>query len=252
MVGWAQRAYRLSERRACGTLGAARSSVRYVATRPPQMALRRRIREIAEVRVSYGYRRITVLLRREGWQVNPKRIHRLYREDGLNLRRKRPRRRRSAVPRQARPPATRPNERWHINFMHDALANGNTLRVLTVGDAYTCECVALDAQPRFRGTEVAAVLTRMAATRGLPATINVDNGTEFTSRAFDHWAYANGVQLDFSRPGKPTDNAMIESFNAADYNNHRPHSSLRDMTPAEFAAGHTDNIDPIEDSKRVA
>ena len=255
-----------------------RSSVRYIAIRPPQTALRKRIREIAEVRVTYGYRRITVLLRREGWHVNAKRTYRLYKEDGLDLRRKRPKRRRSAVQRQPRVAATRPNERWSMDFMSDALATGQKLRVLTVVDQYTRECVALEVGSHFRGQDVATILTRVSFTRGLPATINVDNGTEFTSRAFDHWAYTNHVQLDFSRPGKPTDNATIESFNASvrreclsqhyfstlaeaqvvlrayqdDFNNHRPHSSLGQQTPAQFRAGLGHNTDPVEVSKRVA
>jgi len=255
-----------------------RSSVQYIAIRPPQTALRTRIREIAEVRVTYGYRRITVLLRREGWHVNAKRTYRLYKEDGLDLRRKRPKRRRSAVPRQPHVAPTRPNERWSMDFMSDALANGQKLRVLTVVDQYTRECVALEVGGHFRGHDVATILTRVAFTRGLPATINVDNGTEFTSRAFDQWAYTNRVQLDFSRPGKPTDNATIESFNASvrreclsqhyfstlaeaqvvlrayqhDFNNHRPHSSLGQQTPAHFRAGLGHNLDTVEVSKRVA
>jgi len=252
--------------------------VQYIGVRPPQTALRRRIREIAEVRVSYGYRRITVLLRREGWHVNAKRTYRLYKEDGLGLRRKRPKRRRSAVTRQPRPVLTRPNERWSMDFMSDALANGQKLRVLTVVDGFTRECVALEVAAHFRGQDVAAVLDRVAGTRGLPLTITVDNGTEFTSRAFDQWAYTHGVQLAFSRPGKPTDNATIESFNASvrreclsqhyfstlaeaavvlrayqdDFNNHRPHSSLGQQTPAQFRAGLGDHMDPVEASKRVA
>jgi putative transposase len=255
-----------------------RSSVQYIAVRPPQTALRTRIREIAEVRVSYGYRRIQVLLRREGWRVNHKRTYRLYREDGLSLRKKRPKRRRMAMARQPRTAATRPNERWSMDFMADALANGQKLRVLTVVDAYTRECVALEAATHFGGQDVATVLSQLAVTRGLPQTISVDNGTEFTSRAFDHWAYTNQVQLDFSRPGKPTDNATIESFNASvrreclsqhyfstlaeaqvvlgiyrdDFNKQRPHSSLGQKTPAEFSAGTRINADSIEAPKRVA
>jgi putative transposase len=255
-----------------------RSSVQYIGVRPPQTALRQRIKEIAEVRVSYGYRRITVLLKREGWRVNAKRIYRLYKEDGLGLRRKRPKRRRSAVVRQTRTVVTRPNERWSMDFMADALANGQKLRVLTVVDAYTRECLVLEAATRFSGQDVATILSRVAITRGLPQTITVDNGTEFTSRAFDHWAYTHHVQLDFSRPGKPTDNATIESFNASvrreclsqhyfstlaeaqvvlgiyrdDFNKQRPHSSLGQKTPAEFYAGTRTNPDAIEVPKRVA
>jgi putative transposase len=165
--------------------------------------------------VSYGYPRLTLLLRREGWHVNAKRVYRLYREEGLVLRRKRPKRRRSAQRRQPAVALTRANEPWTMDFMSDALASGHRLRVFTLVDAYTRECVALDAAAHFSGRDVAQILTRVAATHGLPTTIACDNGTEFTSRALDHWAYTNHVQLAFSRPGKPTDNAMIESFNAS-------------------------------------
>ena len=159
-----------------------------------------------------------------------------------------------------------------------AACRSSSLRVLTVVDAYTRECVALEAAAHFRGQDVAAVLTRVAVARGLPQMISVDNGTEFTSRVFDHWAYTNHVQLDFSRPGKPTDNATIESFNASvrreclsqhyfstlakaqvvlamyrdDFNKQRPHSSLGQKTPAKFYAGTKTNVDPIEAPKRVA
>ena len=278
LVAWSRVAYRLGQRRACRALEVARSSVQYIGRRPPQAALRRRMREITEVRLHYGYRRVHVLLRREGWTVNHKRVDRLYREEGLGLRRKRPKRRRAAMARQPRPGATRANERWTMDFMSDALANGQPLRVLTVLDTCTRECVALDAAVQFRGQDVAHVLTRIGAVRGLPAVIQCDNGTEFTSRALDQWAWTHGVQLDFSRPGKPTDNATIESFNAsvrreclsehyfstlaeaqvvlgtfrAEYNNHRPHSSLGHKTPAEFYAGMECNADHGEAPKRVA
>ena len=224
------------------------------------------------------WRELVALLRREGWTVNPKRVYRLYREDGLGLRRRKPKRRRAAMARQPRPAARAPNERWTMDFMSDALAGGQTLRVLTVVDTFTRECVALEGGIQFRGGDVARVLTALAATRGLPKVIQCDNGTEFTSRALDHWAWSHGVQLDFSRPGKPTDNAMIESFNASvrreclsehyfstlaeaqvvlglfreEYNNHRPHSSLGQKTPAEIYAWTRTNVDSGEVPKRVA
>lgn len=274
LVAWAQRAYQLSQRRACRALEVARSSVQYIGRRPPQTALRRRMREITEVRVHYGYRRVHVLLQREGWRVNHKKVYRLYKDEGLGLRRRKPRRRRAAMSRRPRVTLHRSNERWAMDFMSDALATGQQLRVLTVVDAYTRECVALEGGSHFRGPDVARVLTRVARHRGLPAVINCDNGTEFTSRAMDHWAWAHGVQLDFSRPGKPTDNATIESFNASvrreclsahyfstlaeaqvvldlyrgEYNNVRPHSSLGQQTPAEFRAG----MEIHEDSTQVA
>ena len=211
-------------------------------------------------------------------RLDDKRVYRLYREDGLGLRRRKPKRRRAAMARQPRPAASAPNERWTMDFMSDALANGQKLRVLTVVDTYTRECLALEVGTHFRGHDVARVLTQLGTIRELPAVIQCDNGTEFTSRALDQWAWANKVQLDFSRPGKPTDNATIESFNAsvrreclsehyfstlaeaqvvlglyrAEYNNHRPHSSLGQRTPAEIYAGTTNNADRAEASKRVA
>jgi len=236
------------------------------------------MREITEVRLHYGYRRVHVMLRREGWTVNHKRVYRLYRAEGLGLRRKRPKRRRAAMPRQVRIRPTRTNERWTMDFMSDALAGGQKLRVLTIVDTYTRECVALEVGPHFTGAEVARVLTRIGIERGLPAVINCDNGTEFTSKALDQWAWGRGVQLDFSRPGKPTDNATIEAFNAsvrreclsqhyfstlaeaaivlaayrAEYNNDRPHSSLGQQTPTQFRVGSMGNSDRTEVPLRVA
>jgi putative transposase len=260
VVAWARTAYQLSERRACRALGVARSSVQYRSGRPPQAPLRSRLRELAAVRVRYGYRRLQVLLRREGWRVNHKRVYRLYTDEGLTLKRRRPKRHRSATPRQGRSPAMQPNERWTMDFMHDTVGTGHPVRVLTILDAYTRECLGLVVRPRFTGADVAEILATLAAERHLPATIAVDNGTEFTSRALDHWAYGQRVQLDFSRPGKPGDNALIEAFNGrlrqeclsqhwflsvadaqqtldawkADYNNVRPHSSLGQQPPAQF------------------
>lgn len=237
--------------------------MRYRSRRPTRAPLRERLRELAATRVSYGYQRLHVLLRREGWKVNRKLVYRLYREEGLVLRRRRPKRRRSAVARILRPAPLQVNERWAMDFVHDTLAGGQTIRVLTMLDVHTRECIALVAQAGFRGVDVARVLSTVGAVRGLPAVISVDNGTEFTSKALDHWAYWNRVQLDFSRPGKPTDNAYIESFNASlrreclsqhwftsltdaeaklsayrdEYNNSRPHSSLEDLPPAHFRGG---------------
>ena len=259
---WGQETYRVSQRRACGTFGVARSSVCYRSIRPVQEPLRARIREITSTRVSYGFRRVHVLLRREGWKVNLKRVHRLYRDEGLALRSKKPKRRRAVQARQERPAARLPNERWSMDFMSDALADGRKLRVLTVLDTCTRECVALEAAASFTGQRVAEVLTRVGVERGLPLTITVDNGTEFTSRALDHWAYKNKLKLDYTRPGKPTDNGFIESFNARvrseclsqhyfssveearsvlqawrdEYNHQRPHSALGQRTPAEVGA----------------
>lgn len=215
------------------------------------------------MRIRYGYRRIHVLLRREGWPVNHKRVRRLYREEGLNLRTKRPRRHVMAARRVEQPLASKPNEIWAMDFVSDALFNGKRFRALTVVDAYTRECLAIHADQGIKGEQVVDVMDRLLFERGSPpAKIRVDNGPEFISRALDHWAYINRVTLDFSRPGKPTDNAFVESFNGRlrdeclnthwflsledarakleawrrDFNENRPHTSLGFMTPAEFAS----------------
>ena len=263
-VRWAREAYRLPERRACRAMGVSRSTVRYESVRPLREPLRARLKELAAVRVSYGYRRLHIMLRREGWPVNRKLVERLYRDEGLTLKRKKPKRRRSAVRRERPARAMAINELWAMDFVHDTLSNGRTVRVLTVLDVYSRECVALEVGVGFRGEDVGRVLSTEAKKRGsLPKVISVDNGTEFTSRALDHWAYWNRVKLDFSRPGKPTDNPFIEAFNGSlrreclsqhwfvdlndaqrtlqgwkdEYNNVRPHSSLDDKVPAHFGAG---------------
>lgn len=220
-----------------------------------------RIKAIAQTRVHYGYRRITVLLRREGVCANAKRVFRLYRLAELGLRRRRPRRRRSAVTRTARVVASRPNEVWSMDFVHDRLADGRSVRFLTVVDAHTRECVALEVRRAWTGEDVAAALTHAMASRSKPAAITCDNGSEFYAAALDRWAYYAGVKLDYSRPGRPTDNALIESFNAlvrrellnasyfeslnqaaaaaekwrCDYNVEHPHSSLGNHSPQAFA-----------------
>ena len=260
LVAWTREASQLAERRACRAIGMARSSVRYVSQKPEQPVLRARIRELAAIRIKAGYQTIWALLRREGWQVNKKRIHRLYREEGLTLDRKRPKRHKSASARAVQPRVTGPDQVWAMDFMHDQLADGRTLRVLTIVDAYTRECVVLEAKRTFTGSDVAVALSAAGRDRALPSRITCDNGSEFTARAVDHWAYWNRVTLIFSRPGKPTDNGLIEAFNGtlrreclsptlftsiedaqtvlntwrADYNNVRPHSSLQHLPPAHF------------------
>src|SRR6185437_9993355 len=164
-------------------------------------------------RVRYGYRRIHVLLRRDGWRVNAKRVYRLYREMGLQLRPKTPKRRVKAKLRDDRRPATRSNETWAMDFVHDQLATGTKLRVLTIIDTFSRFSPAIEPRFNFRGADVVEVLERVGREVGLPAVIRVDQGSEFVSRDLDLWAYQRGVTLDFSRPGKPTDNAFIESFN---------------------------------------
>jgi putative transposase len=264
LVSWIQAAYRLSERRACGVAMISAASLRYQSVRPDQKPLRLRLRDLAAVRLGAGYRQLHVFLAREGWKVNHKRVYRLYREEGLCLRRQRRRRHRSAAVRAERPAATCPNEQWAMDFMHDTLADRSSIRVLTAIDLHTRECVALEAAKTFSGSDVGRIISLAGERRSdLPRRIRVDDGTEFTSKALDHWAYWNHVQLDFSRPGKPVDNAFIEAFNGSlrreclsqhwflsvedaqqtlnrwkeDYNNSRPHSSLGQIPPAEFRRG---------------
>ena len=211
----------------------------------------------------YGYRRIHVLLRREGWPVNVKRVHRLYRMDGLNLPAKRPRRHVMAARRVERPLATRPNEIWATDFVSDTLSGGKCFRSLPVVDAYTRECLAIHVEQGIKGEQIVDVMDRLLFQRGMPPDkIRVDNGPEFISKGLDHWAYINRVTLGFSQPGKPTDNAFVESFNGRfrddclnthwflnlddargkieawrrDFNETRPHTSLGFMTPADFAS----------------
>jgi len=180
-----------------------------------------RIRDIAQTRMRYGYFRIYILLRREGWVVNHKRVYRLYREDGLSLRLKRPRRHISAVQRERQPAATAANDLWAMDFVSDALFDGRRLRALTVVDAFTREALAIDVAQGIKGEQVVETMTRIATVRGAPRTIRVDNGPEFISKvldrwiagSLDRWVYENEVKLDFSRLGKPTDNAFVESFN---------------------------------------
>lgn len=261
LVGQIEQAYQVSERRACALVRFSRASHRYPSIADGQDVLRMRIKEIAAVRVAYGYRRIHVMLAREGWRINHKRVYRIYRQENLTMRTKAPRRRVSCRRRIERAPATQPNASWSMDFMTDQLFEGTRFRVLTLVDNFSRECLAAEVGQRFTGEQVCAVLDRIAAERGLPAEIRVDNGPEFTSKALDLWAYAHGVKLDFSRPGKPTDNAFIESFNGLlrkeclnlhwflsldearqkitewkiEYNEIRPHGSLGNHAPQEYA-----------------
>ena len=212
LAEWAQLAHQLSQRRVAGLIPVERGTLRYQHHRDRQEALRVRLRELAGSRVRYGYRRLTVLLRREGWQVNAKRIYRLYTEEGLIVRTKR-RKERAQRQRIAQGLATRPNGRWSMDFVAQRLADGRWIRVLTVVDQFTRECLCLHADTSLSGEKVAAALDVIVAERGAPLSITVDNGTEFASRAMDFWAYTNGVHLDFIRPGRPVENGYIESFN---------------------------------------
>jgi len=220
-----------------------------------------RIRDIAHARVSYGFRRIHVLLQREGWKVNHKRVCRLYKLEGLTMRAKRPRRHVSASRRLLRATASYANESWSMDFMSDELYNGRRIKLLTLVDNFTRESLAIEVAGRLGGQGVVEVLMEVVREKGLPKTIRVDNDPEFTSKMLDQWAYLNGVELDFMRPGKPTDNALIEAFNGRFrqeclneswflsledarekvekwrqyYNQERPHGSLRNLSPVKFA-----------------
>jgi len=252
--------WQVSIRRACSVLPAPRSSYHYKSRRPSQAGLRKRIREIAETRVRYGYRRIHVLLRREGWQVNAKRVYRLYTEEGLQLRNKTPKRKVSAKLREDRCAPVGANDVWSMDFMSDQLFDGRRIRILTIVDAYTRVSPAIDARHSYKGSDVVETLERVTGIYGVPKNIRVDNGPEFVSKELDLWAWMNGVELDFSRPGKPTDNAFVESFNGSfraeclnaswflsledarskceawrrDYNEVRPHSSIGNKAPVEL------------------
>jgi putative transposase len=172
-----------------------------------------RIRDIAMSRPRFGYERIHVLLRREGWHVNLKRVHRLYCLEGLQVRMRVRRKKRMSLHRGPAPTPTAPGQRWSMDFVHDQLVNGQPFRVLTVVDNWSRESPVLEVGFRLTGSSVAEALSRVGKTVRLPACITVDHGTEFTSRALDFWAWENKVQLDFTRPGKPTDNGLCESFN---------------------------------------
>jgi putative transposase len=225
-------------------------------------ALRSRIRELAHARPRLGYLRIWVLLRREGWRVNRKRVRRLYRLDGLQVRMRVRRRKHMALHRGPAPVPTGPSERWSMDFVHDALADGRPFRILTVVDQWSRSSPLLEVAARMSGETVGEALDRVHTSTSMPRSITVDHGTEFQSRALEDWAYRRGVQLDFIRPGKPIENAFIESFNGRlrdeclnvhqfasiadaqarieawrrDYNQRRPHGSLGHLTPTEFMA----------------
>jgi len=250
-----------SQRNALRVVGMSFSTYRYESRRRDETVLKMRIKEITDTRVHYGYRRVHVMLRREGHQDNVKRVYRLYREEGLSLRLKRPRRNRAAKLRQPKQLAFAINEVWSADFVADALFDGRKLRMLTVVDCYTRECLAIDVGQSLKGEDGVDSLNRICGQRGLPRTIKTDNGSEFISKVMDKWAYEHGVELDFSRPGKPTDNARVESFNGrlrqeclnanwflslddarakidawrTYYNQSRPHSALDWSTPTEFA-----------------
>jgi len=249
----------LSQRRASALTGLNRNTLRYERGPDRDEALRKRMRELAELRKRFGCRRLHKLLKREKLVINKKRTERIYREEKLKIRI----RRRKKLAAQARielPKAERPNQLWAMDFLHDALHNGRKFRALPIIDTFTKECFWIEVDTSIGGKRVAQVLTRISALHGLPEQIVVDNGPEFIGNALDAWAYERGIKLQFIRPGKPVDNCYMESFNGRfrdeclnenwfmsldharriiedwriDYMQVRPHSSIEGMTPVEF------------------
>ena len=250
----------VSHQRACGLMQLNRSSNYYQATPDDDEPLRQALRAKAAQRRRFGYRRLHVVLRREGWPDNHKRMFRIYQEEGLQVKRRV--KKHTAKWRGEKPAAAaRPNQRWSLDFMSDQLADGRRFRLLNVVDDFTRECLAVEVDTSLSGQRVTRVLERLCALRGPPDRLVSDNGPEFTGHAVDRWAYQRGVQWQFIEPGKPVQNAYVESFNGRcrdeclnehwferldearreieewrqDYNDYRPHSSLGNQTPREFA-----------------
>lgn len=260
-VAHLRKMYQVSERRACSALGVDRSSVRYRSVRPDDANLRKAMKEVAEERRRFGYRRVHVMLERQGWQVNQKKIRRLYREEGLQVKRRGGRKRALGTRRPMLVP-NRSNERWSLDFVSDAFTDGRRFRVLAIVDDFSRECLGLVADTSLSGLRVTRELSAIMMSRGRPKTIVSDNGTELTSMAVLRWCQETGVAWHYIAPGKPTQNAFAESFIGSfrdellnetlfttlaeakahiiawreDYNRNRPHSSLGNLTPDEFAA----------------
>jgi putative transposase len=259
-VAHLQAAMGLSERRACSLVGADRKMIRYQSIRPPETELRLRLRALANERRRFGYRRLFILLRREGERSGVNRIYRLYREEGLTVRKRRARRRAVGT----RAPIlveAKPNARWSLDFVHDQFACGRRFRVLNIVDDVTRECLAAVPDTSISGRRVARELTVLTARRGKPDMIVSDNGTEFTSNAILAWSKDHSVEWHYIAPGKPMQNGYVESFNGRmrdellneslffgldharsaiaewreDFNTARPHSSLGYQTPAAYA-----------------
>lgn len=255
----------MSERHACGLAQVCRATVRYRGHGREDESLRQRLRELAMLRKRFGYRRLCTLLRREGVLVNHKRIYRLYREEGLSLRRRK-RKRLSSEGRGLGELANGPNQVWSLDFVSDCTAKSRRLKLLTIVDTFTRESLAIEVDTSITGERVARVLDRVIAERGAqPEEIVMDNGPELTGRALDQWAYERSIRLRFIAPGKPVQNAFIESFNGRlrdeclnqhwfwnvrdarqiveewrlDYNRSRPHSALGGLTPEEYRLGIT-------------
>jgi putative transposase len=266
-IRYAKENFLVSERRACRATNIPRSTVRYERQKDENEWLRARLKALAAQRRRFGSPRLTVLLRREGHIVNHKRVERIYREEGLQLKKRKKRRQTSAL-RIVIPSPVKPNERWSMDFVSDCIANGRKFRCLTIVDDFSRESPAIVVDTSLPGQRVTGVLDYLAGTRGLPETITCDNGPEFSGIALDRWAHERGVKIAFIRPGKPVENAFIESFNGKfrdeclnenwftslqdaqekieawrrDYNGNRPHSSLGNLTPEEFMRWHLNKI----------
>ena len=210
MIDFVKTVFGVSVRRACRAVPAPRSTYHYVGRRPSQDVLRKRIRELAETHIRYGYRRIHILLQREGWDINVKRVRRLYNLEGLQMRLNPPRRRVMAKLRSDRSDATGPNQVWAMDWMFDETFDGKRLWVLTVIDTWSRVCPVMRVCRSATAMEVIGALEEACAQYGQPKAIRVDQGSQFTSKELDLWAYVKGVTLDFSRPGKPTDTDVIE------------------------------------------
>ncbi|WP_156415317.1 IS3 family transposase [Sphingobium baderi] len=260
-VAHLQACHGMSERRACRVIDADRMSVRYRSARDDDAGLREKLRELANQRRRFGYRRLHILLRREGIMINRKKTQRLYREEGLAVRRRRSRRR-AVGTRAPAPVLALPNQRWSLDFVHDQMASGRRFRVLNVVDDVTRECLAAVPDTSISGRRVVRELTELIERRGKPGMIVSDNGTELTSNAVLAWCGEIGVEWHYIAPGRPMQNGYVESFNGRmrdellnetlfmsmtharfeiaawveDYNRERPHSSLGYATPAAFAA----------------
>jgi putative transposase len=255
------RALGTSLRRACRLIGLSTATWRYQRrSDPTNLQLRERLQAHAAERPRFGYRRLHTLVDRDGLHVNHKRVYGVYREAGLQVRRRR-RKRLTRGQRVPLPLPSRRGERWSMDFMVDTLADGRGFRTLNIVDDFTRECVAIEVDRSLPGLRVVRVLDRLAETSGLPNTLVMDNGPEFSGRVLDTWASARGVHLRFIRPGKPIENAFVESFNGkfrdeclnehwfasvaearalieawrVDYNTVRPHSALHGATPEQFA-----------------
>jgi putative transposase len=261
----------LSLRRTCMLIGLSRTSFAYQPVlRPDEEAIRKRLKELAQTRRRFGCPRLHVMLRREGFMINHKRTERLYKQEGLLLR-IRHRKKLASQLRTDIPKPNHPNHIWSMDFMRDSLANGRSIKVLAVVDEYTRKCFRIEVDTSINGVRVVRTLGEIGQMAGLPEIISVDNGPEFISKALDAWAYQRGVKLTFIRPGKPVENAYIESFNGrfrdeclnenwfmsldharriieawrVDYNHARPHSALGYMTPEEFTSQEVGKFSPV-------